>query len=167
MVHRIRARTGRPPLHLGQPRRRPAATGVCPLSRTRPGGYLPAGFHADFFLQFGGPACGRPLRSLWHNGTATNRPEWRTDDPCYFDVDGRGHADPFLAAYHDALAAIGEPGHIALPTANHDFARLHGVGKVRRNVNAGGNCSGVRGPAGGLSPIAWGCVPRPGCSRRP
>ena len=31
----------------------------------------------------------------------------------------------FLSAYHDALAAIGEPGHIALPTANHDFARLH------------------------------------------
>ena len=31
----------------------------------------------------------------------------------------------FLAAYHDALAAIGEPGHIALPTASHDFARLH------------------------------------------
>ncbi len=30
----------------------------------------------------------------------------------------------FLTAYADALAAIGEPGHIALPTANHDFARL-------------------------------------------
>ena len=30
----------------------------------------------------------------------------------------------FLTAYQDAVAAIGEPGHIALPTANHDFARL-------------------------------------------
>ncbi len=86
---------------------------------------VPAGFHADFFLQFGGPARGRPLRSLWSNGTATQRPEWAADDPCYFDADGRGHAGPFLAAYHDALVTIGEPGHIALPTANHDFARLH------------------------------------------
>jgi maltose alpha-D-glucosyltransferase/alpha-amylase len=86
---------------------------------------VPAGFHADFFLQFGGPGDGRPLRSLWSNGTATNRPEWGTDDPCYFDADGPGDAGTFLTAYRDALAAIGEPGHIALPTANHDFARLH------------------------------------------
>ena len=86
---------------------------------------VPAGFHADFFLHFGGPANGRPLRSLWDNGTATNRRERGTDDPCYFDAGGRGTAGTFLAAYHDALAAIGEPGHTALPTANHDFARLH------------------------------------------
>jgi maltose alpha-D-glucosyltransferase/alpha-amylase len=85
---------------------------------------VPAGFHADFFLQFGGPADGRPLRSLWSNGTAANRPEWAADGPCYFDAGGRGTAGPFLAAYQDALAAIGEPGHIVLPTANHDFARL-------------------------------------------
>jgi maltose alpha-D-glucosyltransferase/alpha-amylase len=31
----------------------------------------------------------------------------------------------FLAAYRAALATSGEPGHIALPTASHDFARLH------------------------------------------
>jgi alpha-glucosidase len=85
---------------------------------------VPAGFHADFFLHFGGPANGRPLRSLWSSGTSTERPEWATEPPCYFDAGGRGNAGPFLAAYHDALAAIGEPGHIALPTANHDFARL-------------------------------------------
>jgi maltose alpha-D-glucosyltransferase/alpha-amylase len=86
---------------------------------------VPAGFHADFFLQFGGPAAGWPLRSLWSNGTATNRPEWEKDDPCYFDAAGRGKAGSFLSAYRDALVAIGAPGHIALPTANHDFARLH------------------------------------------
>jgi maltose alpha-D-glucosyltransferase/alpha-amylase len=86
---------------------------------------VPAGFHADFFLQFGGPAGGRPLRSLWSNGTAANRPEWAADGPCYFDAGGRGTAGPFLTAYHDALDVAGEPGHIALPTANHDFARLH------------------------------------------
>jgi glycosidase len=85
---------------------------------------VPAGFNADFFLHFGGPSDGRPLRSLWSNGTSTERPEWATE-PCYFDADGRGNAGTFLAAYHDALAAIGEPGHIALPTANHDFARLN------------------------------------------
>jgi glycosidase len=84
---------------------------------------VPAGFHADFFLHFGGPTNGRPLRSLWSNGTSTERPEWATE-PCYFDAGGRGDAGSFLAAYHDAVAAIGEPGHIALPTANHDFARL-------------------------------------------
>jgi len=85
---------------------------------------VPAGFHADFFLHFGGPSDGRPLRSLWSNGISTERPEWAAE-PCYFDADGRGSARVFLAAYLAALAAIGEPGHIALPTANHDFARLH------------------------------------------
>ncbi|MGH3282553.1 MAG: alpha-amylase family glycosyl hydrolase, partial [Trebonia sp.] len=85
---------------------------------------VPAGFHADFFLHFGGPARGRPLRSLWNNGAATEHPEWSAEDPCYFDAGGQGRPGTFLAAYHDALAAIGEPGHIALPTANHDFARL-------------------------------------------
>ena len=84
---------------------------------------VPAGFHADFFLHFGGPANGRPLRSLWSTGTATNLDEPGTD-PCYFDAGGRGSAGTFLSAYQDALRAIGEPGHVALPTANHDFARL-------------------------------------------
>ena len=84
---------------------------------------VPAGFHADFFLHFGGPTNGRPLRSLWSNGASTERPEWATE-PCYFDAAGNRNADTFLSAYRDALAAIGEPGHIALPTANHDFARL-------------------------------------------
>jgi maltose alpha-D-glucosyltransferase/alpha-amylase len=51
-------------------------------------------------------------------------PSGPRDGPCYFDDRGCGNAGPFLAAYHDALAAIGEPGHIVLPTANHDFARL-------------------------------------------
>jgi glycosidase len=86
---------------------------------------VPAGFHADFFLHFGGPANGRPLRSLWSNGIAPGPAEWSPDGPPYFDADGRGEPGAFLSAYQDALAAIGEPGHIALPTANHDFARLH------------------------------------------
>jgi glycosidase len=85
---------------------------------------VPAGFHADFFLHFGGPAHGRPLLSLWSNGIATEHTTLGTE-PCYFDAGGQGNFGTFLAAYRDALAAIGEPGHIALPTANHDFPRLH------------------------------------------
>jgi glycosidase len=85
---------------------------------------VPAGFHADFFLHFGGPTSGRPMRSLWSTATATTLKEWGTD-ACYFDAEGRGTPGTFLAAYQHALDVIGEPGHIALPTANHDFARLH------------------------------------------
>lgn len=79
-----------------------------------PGRAVPAGFDADFFLHFGGPGNGRPLRSLWSTGTATNRPEWGTD-PCYFDAEGRGTPATFLDAYQAAVQAIGEPGHPAPP----------------------------------------------------
>ena len=37
---------------------------------------VPAGFHADFFLQFGGDDDGLPLRSLWNNGAGTVNPSW-------------------------------------------------------------------------------------------
>jgi glycosidase len=84
---------------------------------------VPAGFHADFFLHFGGSDNGRPLRSLWQTGAADSPPEPGIE-PCYFDAGGRGSARPFLTAYQDAVGAIGEPGHISLPTANHDFDRL-------------------------------------------
>jgi maltose alpha-D-glucosyltransferase/alpha-amylase len=86
---------------------------------------VPAGFHADFFLHFGGPANGRALRSLWSNGISPGPLAWGPDGPAYFDADGLGNPGTFLSDYRDALTAIGEPGHIALPTANHDFARLH------------------------------------------
>ncbi len=85
---------------------------------------VPAGFHADFFLQFGGPADGAPLRSLWHNRAATDRHEWASV-PCFFDAEAAGSFLTFLDAYQEATRTIGEPGHVVLPTANHDFARLH------------------------------------------
>ncbi|HEY3871189.1 MAG TPA: alpha-amylase family glycosyl hydrolase [Actinocrinis sp.] len=88
-----------------------------------PGTAVPAGFHADFFLQFGGAGDGRAMRSLW-NTRATDRDEWHSE-PCYFAADGGGTAGIFVAAFEDAAAKIGEPGGIVLPTANHDFARLH------------------------------------------
>jgi glycosidase len=84
---------------------------------------VPAGFHADFFLQFGGPDEGRPLRSLWNNRAGTDRDEWDPIAP-YFDPAGTGSLTTFATAYSAATEAIGEPGHIALPTSNHDFARL-------------------------------------------
>jgi alpha-glucosidase len=84
---------------------------------------VPAGFHADFFLQFGGPTIGRPLRSLWNNGTGTLDPNWDTD-PCYFDAEGKGSMETFLDAWRQAGASVGDTGQIALPTANHDFSRL-------------------------------------------
>jgi glycosidase len=84
---------------------------------------VPAGFHADFFLQFGGPTDGLPLRSLWNNRAGTDQDGWDPVDP-YFDAAGRGSFSTFADAYAAATRAIGEPGHIALPTANHDFSRL-------------------------------------------
>jgi len=94
---------------------------------------VPAGFNADFFLHFGGPTNGGPLRSLWSNGISTEYAEWAADS-CYFDADGRGTARVFLTAYADALAAIGEPGHIALPSSNHDFARLQAGPRTPRQL---------------------------------
>jgi glycosidase len=84
---------------------------------------VPAGFHADFFLQFGGPADGLALRSLWNNRQGTDRDEWDSA-PCYFDADGAGSARTFIDAYTAATEAVGDTGHIALPTSNHDFSRL-------------------------------------------
>jgi glycosidase len=85
----------------------------------RPEVAVPAGFHVDFFLHF----VGRAMRSLWDNGHGTTSPSW-PEGPCFFDADGRGSPAEFLDAWQAATAAIGEAGHIALPTSNHDFSRL-------------------------------------------
>ncbi|WP_052849472.1 alpha-amylase family glycosyl hydrolase [Streptomyces avicenniae] len=84
---------------------------------------VPAGFHADFFLQFGGPANGLPLRSLWNNGTGTVDSLWEPRQ-AYFDADGGGSAEPFVTAWQSVAAVIGDRGFSALPSANHDFSRL-------------------------------------------
>ncbi|WP_326610273.1 alpha-amylase family glycosyl hydrolase [Streptomyces scopuliridis] len=86
---------------------------------------VPAGFHTDFFLQFGGPTEGRPLRSLWNNRQGTDNDGWDPVD-CFFDPGGKGSPSTFVDAWREAVAVIGEgDGHVALPTANHDFARLN------------------------------------------
>jgi maltose alpha-D-glucosyltransferase/alpha-amylase len=85
---------------------------------------VPAGFHADFFLQFGGPSDGLALRSLWSNGEGTVNESWDPLD-CFFDRSGRGSPHPFLKAWEKASSALGASGFISLPTANHDFSRLN------------------------------------------
>lgn len=85
---------------------------------------VPAGFHADFFLQFGGPTDGLALRSLWSNGAGTVDENWAPLD-CFFDADGRGSPRPFVEAWQRASTAVGGKGFISLPTANHDFSRLN------------------------------------------
>ncbi|GAA1724607.1 alpha-amylase family glycosyl hydrolase [Isoptericola hypogeus] len=87
---------------------------------------VPAGFHADFFLQFGGEDDGLPLRSLWNNGAGTINPEWG-DVPSWADADARGDARTFVQAWQEAtgaIAAAGRGGVTGLPTSNHDFTRL-------------------------------------------
>ncbi|MEU8569255.1 alpha-amylase family glycosyl hydrolase [Streptomyces pathocidini] len=85
---------------------------------------VPAGFHADFFLQFGGPTVGRPLRSLWNNRHGIDNDDWDPVD-CFFDAEGKGSPKPFLDAWRAAIETIGGAGLISLPTSNHDFARLN------------------------------------------
>lgn len=94
---------------------------------------VPAGFHGDFFLQFGGPSNGLPMRSLWSNGGGTVDTSW---DPlsCYFHADGEGSPDRFTHAWEDAAAAIGAAGHIVLPTSNHDFSRLATSPRTREEL---------------------------------
>lgn len=87
-----------------------------------PAASVPAGFHADFFLQFGGPSDGLPLRSLWNNHQGIDQDRWGSA-PCFFDAEGEGTARTFTEAYASA-ADIAGAGSIVLPTANHDFARL-------------------------------------------
>lgn len=93
---------------------------------------VPAGFHADFLLQFGGPDDGLPLRSLWNNGAGTVNEEWG-EIPCWADAEGEGDTGPFVAAWSDAATAISaadpesryaRTGIVGLPTSNHDFTRL-------------------------------------------
>jgi alpha-glucosidase len=101
---------------------------------------VPAGFHADFFLQFGGPTDGLPLRSLWNNHQGTDEDRWASVLP-YFDAAGLGTARTFIDAYTAAVAtaggaAAGGAGRIILPTANHDFSRLRCGSRDARQLPA-------------------------------
>jgi maltose alpha-D-glucosyltransferase/alpha-amylase len=87
---------------------------------------VPAGFHVDFFLQFGGDDDGLPFRSLWNNGAGTVNPSWG-EVPAWAGAEGTGDARTFVDAWQaaaDAIAATGRGGVVGLPTSNHDFTRL-------------------------------------------
>lgn len=92
---------------------------------------VPAGFHADFFLQFGGPDDGLPLRSLWNNGAGPVNDGWG-EVPCWADAAALGATESFESAWTRAVEAIsgttpdayGRTGVAGLPTSNHDFTRL-------------------------------------------
>lgn len=84
---------------------------------------VPAGFHGDFFLQFGPRGDGLPLRSLWNNWEGTVSESWEPLEP-YFGAKGEGTPSIFLDAWREAAEIIGDAGFISLPTANHDFSRL-------------------------------------------
>ena len=97
---------------------------------------VPAGFDADFFLQFGGPADGLPLRSLWNNRQGTDQDRWGSVAPYYFDAAGRGTARTFADAYAAAAGAAGGAGRII---AAHRQPRLRpaALRHARRRAVAG------------------------------
>ncbi|WP_405374419.1 MULTISPECIES: alpha-amylase family glycosyl hydrolase [unclassified Microbacterium] len=87
---------------------------------------IPAGFHSDFFLQFGGDDDGRPLKSLVNNNSGTVHEAWNQTE-VWADAAGTGDAGDFVAAWRQAATAIaadGRGGVVGLPTANHDFTRV-------------------------------------------
>ncbi|HET9169113.1 MAG TPA: alpha-amylase family glycosyl hydrolase [Actinospica sp.] len=96
---------------------------------------VPAGFHADFFLQFGGEGWGLPYRSLFQTADGTVDVE-HPAVPCYFAADGAGSTATYLDAYDRTVKAIGAPGHVILPTANHDFARLRTDPRTEEQLRA-------------------------------
>ncbi len=87
---------------------------------------LPAGFHMDFFLDWGAPGSG--YVSLFRK--AQGRGRWR--DPygaSFFDRSGRGDIRQFLEAYAEVYAATRGRGHIAIPSGNHDITPRLGKGR--------------------------------------
>ncbi|MGW7352172.1 alpha-amylase family glycosyl hydrolase [Streptomyces sp. NPDC054784] len=96
---------------------------------------VPAGFHADFFLQFGGGTDGLPMRSLWGTGEGTEHARWG-EARCFFDAEARGTTRAFTDAWRAASDRIGDTGHTALPTANHDYSRLACGPRTREQLPA-------------------------------
>ena len=87
---------------------------------------IAAGFHSDFFLQFGGDDDGHPLKSLFNNNSGTVHEAWDQRE-VWADAAGTGTAADFVAAWREASSAIeadGRGGVVGLPTANHDFTRM-------------------------------------------
>ena len=86
---------------------------------SNPAEAIPAGFHLDFLMHFNRPI----YKSLFFNGMGTLPPKPYKN--CYFSADGNGTPWDFLPEYIRQLKAVEGRGYISLPTANHDFQRLH------------------------------------------
>jgi len=84
-----------------------------------PSAAIRAGFHIDFLLHFGEPA----YQQLLHAEPAPH-PGKSAPVPCYFRRRGGTGVTGFLHNYTRHLRATAGHGFIALPTGNHDFARL-------------------------------------------
>lgn len=87
---------------------------------------IPAGFHIDFLLPFGGSGYG----SLFiDRDTPRSKLPWEemngdtTYQHCYFDLAGRGGVKDFVQKYSPLYQATRDKGYITIPSANHDFQR--------------------------------------------
>ena len=79
---------------------------------------IPAGFHIDFFMQFG--VKGYPSLFFAKDTPYGGRNHF---DYCYFDKSGKGTLSEFAENYTNAYTKTKDLGYIALPSANHDFQR--------------------------------------------
>ena len=86
---------------------------------SNPAEAVPAGFHLDFLMHFNLPI----YKSLFFNGNGTLPTDPYKD--CYFSADGKGTPWDFLPEYIKQIKAVKGLGYVSLPTANHDFQRLH------------------------------------------
>ena len=93
---------------------------------------VPAGFHADFLLQFGGADAGLGYRSVLNNNAGTVDEAWQ-QEVCWADAEGRGDIGRFVQDWQEAAEAIAatdpegsyaRTGIVGFPSANHDFTRL-------------------------------------------
>ena len=92
--------------------------GILVAEWSHPKEAVEAGFHLDFMMHFNVAV----YRSLFFNEAGT-LPYLEGD--CYFDSKGAGSARHFMSVYTEHLAATSGKGFISLPSANHDFQRLH------------------------------------------
>jgi maltose alpha-D-glucosyltransferase / alpha-amylase len=80
-----------------------------------------AGFHIDFMIPVG-KASYNHLFGCWSEIRGDHR-----EPHAFFERAGGGDAVPFFKEYLEHLKATENSGYIAIPTGNHDFARLrHG-----------------------------------------
>ena len=91
---------------------------------------VPAGFNADFFLHFGGPTNGGPLRSLWSNGISTEYAEWAIQQPDQQEAD---RVDDHADCHEDQPDGQGVLVAVVTPAAAEQFAVERDPDQQRRD----------------------------------